>query len=451
MIWPLIAAIGTAVGVAGQLSAAEDAEDAYNEQARISRLNAEHQRKVAEFNANIFKENAARLRTVQTGRLVDTASLNISRLMLDRDVNIGRLQEGLDINSGRLLSSTGLNLSRIEEDTSRTVYQAGTDFNRYIKRVAQDRSLVMNRANQDFGTLSGDVLQDEERQVSRTTEVANEVIRRLGRQATETAVRGFEQENDFRKEVVFRVSQQRAFYAAGNVVVSTGTPAMLQLDTVQQGEMQARRIRRDYRIQVQDLQDRATDTMRDALYRVEDIRSEAARAVRDLGINRDRLLQDADIEAAYRGEDLVVNRDRAVDETMRESGRQTDDLLQTTAYQLGDLYREAGYQIDDINFETDTRIQDTETRLGYDLSDNFYEADVLDHRALLTLMQGDAAFAAGINMAAAQEQAGSDARFNGVVTAIGNGIAGVSSIWYSPESAGRQPAPVVESEPTFVR
>ncbi len=363
------AVIGLTVGVVGQLSAAEDAEDAAHSAASRAFANGEHRRQVAEYNASIFTDHATRLRNEQVGRLNEVAGINITRFEEDRTTNVGRIEEALGINTGRFSFAQAL-------DTS--------------------------RANQDFERVATELNLDAAKDIDQIKEIVGEVVSRLGRKAGDVATTGFEAESDLRMEIAQDVSNQRSFYAAGNIVISTGTPMRMQLDTQQQGEVHAQRIRRDYRIQVRDLKDNASDALRDALFQIEDIQTSANRSVRDLKITKDR---------------------------------KVDDINLTTGWQLEDLHRSAGNDLDDINNTTDLRIEDTSRNLGYDLSDIEFEASQLDQQATLTMLQGDAEFDAGVNRAEAFEQAGDDAFTSGVLAAGGSFIGGVSNIWFSSDSA----------------
>ena len=376
--------VGTAVNVAGKIDAAEDAEDAYHANSKISEANAEHRREVAEYNAAIFRDQAARVRNEMVGRLNEVAGINIARTQDDADTNTRRIEEALGINTGRFSTSANIDKIRLNED---------------YKQFAEELNL------------------DADRDIGRITEIANETVSRLGRRAADTATTGFQVENDLREQVAQDVSSQRSVYAAGNVVVSSGTPMSMQIDTLQRGEVQAQRIRRDYRIQVRDLKDNASDVMRDAFFKIEDINTNVDRSIADAG---------------------------------RDTFRAVVDINRTTAMKLDDLYREAGYKTEDINRETDLRINDLSRNLGYDLSDTEFEAKKLDQQANLTLLQGDAEFEAGMNISKAQADAGDDAYTGGLISAAGSLAGGVSNIWYANNSAANQ-APVTESQPVFVR
>lgn len=425
--------VGTTIKVGSDFAAAEDAEDAYHAQSQISAANAKHRREIAEYNAGVFREQATRLRNEMAGRLNEVAGINIGRLQDDREINTDRLLETRSTNIARLEEALGLNASR----SILTTEQAQ-------QRVIQDRTFILEQLNQDHKILADRLGLDAEKDIGRIQQVTAEVVRRLGRRASEVAVTGFEVENDFREEIEQEVASQQTFYAAGNVVVNSGTPMKMKVDTYQRGEVMAQRIRRDYSIRVQELEDTASDAMRDALFQVDDIRTETSRRISD-----SRRLTN-----------------RAGGEATRQAGRELVDLNQTLAWTLDDLYKEAGYrigdidkqtgqQIFDINRSTDMRITDISRNLGYDLSDTLFEANKLDQQATLTMIQGDAEFSALMNQSDAQAQAGKDAFIGGTLGAIGNGIAGVSNIWYTAESLANSASvansvPVVDSQPDFV-
>jgi hypothetical protein len=392
--------------VGGQLAAAEDAEDAAHGQSMISRAKAQHDREIAAKNADIFRKNAERIRNEEVRRLRESAGLDIGRLDQARHDNIERIQTDVRTIGQRIDFATDVQAERIYGD-----------YTRYSQRANYEYSMVADRLNEDYQRISGQIVSDANTDINRISEVTNEVIRRIGRRAVETATRGFEEENDYRKELAFRVSSQRSFYAAGNVVVNTGTPASLQLDMMQQGEVQAQRIRRDYQFRVTELHESATDTARDALYQIEDIRTEANRAVEQLGIQRDRGITDA----AYR-------RDTTLEDLEVQGRRAIKDLQVTRAWQIEDLHLEGGRQIDDINVNTDLRIADISRNLGYDVSDAMFQADQLDLQAEITLAGGEAAYAAGMNQADAYSSAGDDALTAGYLGALTTGLSGTASI-----------------------
>lgn len=61
------------------------------------------------------------------------------------------------------------------------------------------------------------------------------------------ARKGVAEENDLRGEVSQLISSQKVGYAAGNVMVNRGTPAAMQISTARQGEVDALRIRDNYK------------------------------------------------------------------------------------------------------------------------------------------------------------------------------------------------------------
>ena len=330
-------------------------------------------------------------------------------------VNITRVEDDRSTNTSRIAESLGINVDRLNEEGSRQ-----------LTRIASDRTQVFARANEDNQLMAERLGLDAEKDIGRITEVTHEVTRRMARRAGDVATTGFNVENDFREEVEQEVSAERAFYAAGNIVLSSGTPASMQLDKYTRGEVQAQRIRRDYSLQVRDIKDNASDVMRDALYQVEDIRTETARRITDGNREVGRIVSDA----------------------QRSASRSEFDISQTLAFSLSDLHRESGYQVTDINNNADIRIADTSRNLGYDLSDNDFEATKLDQQATLTMLQGDAEFAGLMNQSRAQATAGDDAFTGGLLSAGGTLIGGVANAWYTSQSAANQNnVPIVESVP----
>jgi hypothetical protein len=200
---------------------------------------------------------------------------------------------------------------------------------------------------------------------------------------------------------------------------------------MQQGEVQAQRIRRDYQIQVTDLKDRASDTARDALYQIEDIYTETTRAVEELGIERDRGLFDAAQRRDRTLEDIHVDATRGIDDLRTEYTQKIEDSNVTAGYDLEDLHLLAGRTLEDLNYNTDIAITDLSRNHGYDLSDITFRADELDLRADITQELGTAEFAAGVNQAAAYSQAGSDAitagYFNAATSAMNAWAIGVNN------------------------
>lgn len=374
---------GAVIGIGASLSSAEDAEDAYHKQATIDYQAGQKAKEVAEYNAGVFRENALRIRNEQIARINDTYTVNHERTYESLNTNIARLDWAADQNASRLVD----------------------DYERYTGTAGREYSIVADRLNSDFSRISGQIVSDANKNIGQIDQVTNEAIRRLGRKAVESATEGFETENDYRQDVLFRISEQRSYYAAGNVLLNTGTPASLQLDMKQQGEVQALRIRRDYAIRVQDLHDTADDTARDALFKIDDIRTSANRAVNELDIKTFRGLEDSKNRLTDELTDLTT-----------KGIRQYNDIETTRAWQVTDLHAEANRGIIDVD-----------TGLAYDISDAMAEADNLDQQAVLAEMQGDAAAIAGVNRAGANRTAGNDAISNGYINAAAAGVNAYSS------------------------
>lgn len=435
--------IAAAVSVGTALSGAEDAEDAYHAQGQSALLNAQHRQAVANEQAHTFRRNAERIRNEQIRRLNETHAINVGRLGYDRDQGIYRITEDVAVNDARLRGEQDRQVGRITYATDTAAARIYEDVARYSTQAKQDYSIVAERLNADYERITGQIIEDGVRDINRIGEVTGEVVRRLGRRATETAVRGFEEENDYRQELAFRVSQQRSFYAAGNVVINTGTPASLQLDMMQQGEVRAQRIRRDYHIQVTELKDQASDRVRDALYQIEDIYTEANRAVNELGIERDRGLQDATIRRDRALGELHTDATRGIQDLQTEYTNRVEDINVTTAHQLEDLHVLAGRNLEDLNRDTDIQISDLSRNLGYDVSDYTFQADELDLQATITEDLGHADYAAGVNQHNASKQAGSDALTAGWYNAA---VAGMNAY----ASGINRKTPVTESTPSVV-
>ena len=339
----------TSLGLAAgsQIEAGRQAKDAYSASAAIAQADAAHRKQVADYNAGILREQAIRLRNEQTSRISEVGN-----------INLGRLGEDLDMNVGRIKQVTGINLARVNEST---------DTN--IKRISESAMISSARIQQ----------------------VADENVRRLEKQATQTIERGGEDENAVRRIGAETISSQRAFYGARNVVIDTGTPAAMQVDTARMAEVDALRIRRNYRLQAESILQQADDIKRDASWQVGDI-------------NR---------VAAY----------------------QISDLQQQRSQTISDLTREMSWQVGDMQRTTGQQIQDITRNMGYDLSDVEFEAKKLDQQAALTILQGDAEMAAGLNRTNAYKQAGSDAMTQSILSAAGTVIGGVNPKWFNSSSA----------------
>ena len=441
-------AVGTGLNILGDLSAAEDAEDRYHAQAQASYANAQHRREVAEYNAAVIRDQAMRLRGEMANRLNEVAGINIGRIAVDAETNVSRLQTSYLTNVGRI--NTGL-----ETDVTRTAIGAALGLERIdqdqgliIDRINEMADITINRARGDTEDFIGRTEEDLSRAVSRIKEITQETISRLGRRASEVVTTGFEIENDMREQTEQAVAQTQAFYAAGNIVISSATPASMQMDEYQRGEVMAQRIRRDYAFQARDLQELASDNLRDALFQIDDLKTAAERATGDA--QRDLLRTVLDTN---------TSRFQTITDANIDADRSRTDLALTTAWSLTDLYQDAGWKLQDLTNETDVRISDirrnastqildTSRELGYDLSDLSYQADQLDQEAVLTLMQGDQQYAAEMNNAAAFEAAGDDALQAGVFNAFGSATSGLAN---SFAIGSNNTAPVFNSAPDFTR
>ncbi len=471
-IGDVIGVVGTVLGVAGGFSAAEDAEDAYHAQASDVFLNAQHRKEVAEYNAAIYIDNALRLRNEMVGRLNEVAGVNIGRFEADKLTNITRLQGARETNVVRLQEERERGITRAQLDRETDVDRLNTVRNRTITRtedvlgIGTGRFQLIadrdkGRLSEDFARLAAELNMDAERDIDRITEISEESVVRFGRRAKNVATTGFEIESDLRTEIARDISSQRAYYATGNIVVNSGTPMRLQTDAYQQGEIQAQRIRRDYRIKVQDLKDTASDTLREALFEVEDIRTDTSRRFDQAFRETSRITEDINTTLTFNLSDLYRNAGIEIEDINFDTDIRLIDINRTAGRTIEDIDIIAGLQISDINLEIDTRVGDiiTETtrrtgdislNLGYDLSDTEFNAKKMDQEAALTLIQGDAELAAGVNRAAALEQAGSGALAAGTLTALGGGLTDVASTWYTADSLANQ-VPVTTSTPDFVR
>jgi hypothetical protein len=182
-----------------------------------------------------------------------------------RTEQTSRINETSGINVGRLEEVAGINTSRITE-------AAGT---------------TISRIGEAYDITSG----------------------RLKTQQSETYAAGTEAENAARDETVQIIGSERAAYAAGNIVVNSGTPASLQIDTVRQGEIDALRIRKSYRRAAEQIGEQISDLKRERDYTISDIN--------------------------------------------QQTGQQTGDIARTTGYQIADINRNKGYDLSDANYEAD--------------------------------------------------------------------------------------------------
>lgn len=359
MSWVAVAVAG--VSAVGQLKAGSDAKKAADKNADIAIADATHRKEVSEYNAKILKEQAERLRNEQVARLNEVAGINTGRITEDMEINIGRISEAYQTNVSRLLKSSTTSINRVIED-----------------------SLIKS---------------------AQVQEKADTTVRRLERDAATQVEIGSEEENKIRRIAAETISSTRAFYGARNIVIDSGTPAALQIDAARMGEVDALRMRRNYRLKAQAILEQASDVKRDALWEIGDI-------------NR---------VAAY----------------------QLTDLRETAGNQLIDLTRDMSYTTSDINRTGNQQLSDINRNLGYDLSDNEFEATKLDQQAALTLLQGDAALSAGINRSEAYKDAGTNAFTQGVLGAVGAVIPQINPKWLTSNSSAN--VPIVTSQPSYVR
>lgn len=347
MSFVAVAVTGAVVTGASQIKAGRDAKDAYRKSAASAQAEAKHRREIAQYNAKILTEQAARLRGEQVNRINEVVNINLGRLAETLDTNIGRENESLDINTGRLLESARTNVGRIQE-------AAGTN-------------------------------------IGRIEEVANTNIGRLSKKAQQTVEQGAEVEDDVRRVAAEVISSQRAFYGAGNVVIDSGTPAALQVGTARMGEVDALRVRRNYRLQADALLEQASDIKRDSSYMIEDI--------------------------------------------MKSTSYQVGDISRTTGYQVADNVRNTMYSIQDQAGDYANQRADLLRNQGYDLSDTEFDALKLDQEAVLTILNGDAELVAGQNRADAYNTAGSNAMTSGILNGLGTIAGSVDPKWFTKDSA----------------
>jgi hypothetical protein len=423
---PILAGVGAVVGVGAALSGAEDAEDAYHKQATIDYQAGQQAKKVADYNAGVFRENAVRIREEQIARLNTTYTVNHERVYDALDTNVSRIDTALETNLSRVNKDLANTTGRVDFTADESASRLVSDYTRYTGIAGREYSMVAERLNDDFTRLTGQIDADATKDMGRLDLVTNELIRRLGRKATETATEGFEKENDYRQEIAFRVSEQRSYYAAGNVLLNTGTPAALQLDMKQQGNVQALRIRRDYAIRVQDLHETADDTAREALFKIDDIRTSAQRAVDELGVKTFRELEDNQNTFTDRVTDLTTDGIRQYNDVQTTRSWDIADLMRSSSRDIADLTSRAVDTKIDLHAEANRSIIDMDTGLAYDISDANADADNLDQQAVLTQMQGDAAAIAGVNRAKANRAAGSNAISNGYIDAAAAAVGGAT-------------------------
>ena len=79
--------------------------------------------------------------------------------------------------------------------------------------------------------------------------------RRAENEATQTRNRGVEDENKQRQKTAQLLSKQRAQLGASGVSLASGSPLQMQEDTELLGEIDARRIKSNYEMQAQSLDD----------------------------------------------------------------------------------------------------------------------------------------------------------------------------------------------------
>ena len=378
---PLIGLVSAAIGAASSLKAGSDAKKSAKANARASIAEAMHRKQVAEYNASVLKEQASRYRNEMVNRLKESSSINIGRITEDLDINTFRLNEAYELNVSRLSQSAN-------RDMFRTVGEAATG----VARTQEDALLKS----------------------ARVQEVADTTVRRLERDAGQEIIFGWEEENKIRRVAAETIGATRAFYGARNIVIDSGTPAALQVDAARMGEVDALRMRRNYRIRAEALLERAADVKRDALWEIGDINRVAAYSVTDI---------------------------------RKAAGQNLEDIMLTTGQQISDMTRDWQYSNADMQRVTGQTISDINRTLGYDLSDTEYEAVKLDQQAALVILQGDAELAAGFNRADAYKTAGSNAMTQGILGAVGAIVPQINPKWLQRST----PAPVSESVPSFVR
>ena len=76
-------------------------------------------------------------------------------------------------------------------------------------------------------------------------------------EATRVANKGVDEENKHRQQVALMLEQQKTQFAAKGVELGTGSPGQVLQSTVQMGEADARRIRENYQLESQALEDEA--------------------------------------------------------------------------------------------------------------------------------------------------------------------------------------------------
>jgi hypothetical protein len=414
-----------AVGAAGALKAGRDSKKAAKAAARASIVEAMHRKKVAEYNATVLREQATRYRNEMVNRLKESSSINVGRLTEDLDINTFRLNEAYNLNISRLSQDTSRDIGRIDQDTSRDIGRIDQDTSRDTFRVVGDAATDVSRTQEDALLKS-----------ARTQEVADTTVRRLERDAAQQVVYGSEDENQIRRLAAETISSTRAFYGARNIVIDSGTPAALQVDAARMGEVDALRVRRNYRIKAEALLENAADIKRDALWQIGDINRVAAYSITDIRKETGRNLEDIFTYSARERGDILT-----------AAGRDKADLIQSSTQTSQDLTRNWGYNTSDTKRVTEQQLADIGRNLGYDLSDTEYEATKLDQQAALVILQGDADMAAGLNRADAYKTAGDNAMTQGILNAAGSVISQVDPKWLQRST----PAPVSTSQPTYVR
>lgn len=389
------AVVGTGLQVAGTIKAGSDAKKAAKVNSQIALADAQHRKEVAVYNAMILQEQAVRLRNEQVARINEVTGLNIDRL-----------NYSLDVTASRALESFDMNVDRINRNVMQSTGRIADTSGMQVDRISEEASINSERLRESAGINIG-----------RIRESTDANVGRLNRQADQTQVVSNEQQNAIRRMGAEVASSQRAFYGARGVMIDTGTPASMQIDTARLTEVDALRTRRNYRLQIEEIQQSAADLQREASYQVDDIKRSTSQQLSDIARVSKYQIGDINRVTAYQIEDITENAD----------------------YALTDMARDLGYQLEDAEYTTTTQIEDIIRNTGYDLSDVEFEASKLDQQAALIMLEGDAALAAGNNRASAYKQAGADAFANSILTGVGQAASGVNPSWFAKDSVAATP------------
>lgn len=232
-----------------------------------------------------------------------------------------------------------------------------------VNRLKEVAGININRLDTTLGINTNRINTVTSINKGRIQEVADTNIGRLRDKAAQTYERGIEDENAVRENTSQTISTQRATYGARGVMIDTGTPAAMQIDSARAGEVDALRVRRNYRIAAEDLLEQAKDVRRDADWQIGDL--------------------------------------------TRTSSWQLDDINMSTGAQGNDITRNLGYDLSDTEYEASNL--DLQATMTIAQGEAAYAAALNNAKA--TSSAGTAAKQAGNINAAANIAAGIDPKW----------------------------------------